>query len=294
MPNRRESPVFRTRTAATVLAAFGMLGLGTARAQTQLAIATYAQITLNSIDFGQYPTGAPFSPAPGYGSFDVISVQAGEFFSLEGVTSGESGSIQSLNDATAGASSAANAPFVRFAGGGSDVLLFATDLTPGSTIGPLTLSGTIAGTILSFDLTGVVSSTTVGTLGDFTLICAASFSGMSPTQLIDSLDTGIPIDTALSCTVAVVQTSQQATGAIIAAVAALHSQGVLNRGRSNSLTAKLQRAINKMNAGNDVSAIAKLDSFIDEVNDLLSSAALTSSQATPLIGAAEAVIARLK
>jgi uncharacterized repeat protein (TIGR03803 family) len=90
-----------------------------------------------------------------------------------------------------------------------------------------------------------------------------------------------------------VQTPQQATQAIINAVNALFSQGVLNGGQDNSLVVKLQHAINLINAGNDAAAIGNLNAFIGEVNDLLASGVLTPSQAAPLISAAEGVIAAL-
>ena len=48
-----------------------------------------------------------------------------------------------------------------------------------------------------------------------------------------------------------------------------------------------------MNVGKNAGAIGVLDSFISEVNDLLSSGVLTPSQAASLIGAAQSVIAVL-
>lgn len=88
-------------------------------------------------------------------------------------------------------------------------------------------------------------------------------------------------------------TPQQMTQSIIAAVNVLSSQGVVNGGQANSLEVKLRHAIGKMNGGNAAAAMGNLNSFIGEVNGLLNSGALTSSQAAPLISAAENVIARL-
>ncbi len=90
-----------------------------------------------------------------------------------------------------------------------------------------------------------------------------------------------------------VQTPQQATQAIVNPVNALFAQGVLNGGQDNSLVRHLQQAINLMNAGKNAGAIGNLDSFISEVNDLLSSGVLSPSQAASLVGAAETVIAAL-
>jgi uncharacterized repeat protein (TIGR03803 family) len=90
-----------------------------------------------------------------------------------------------------------------------------------------------------------------------------------------------------------VVTPQDATGAIINSVNALFSQGVINGGQDNSLVVQLQHAIGMMNAGKNNGAIGILESFISEVNDLLSSGVLSAPQAASLISAAESVIARL-
>ncbi len=89
------------------------------------------------------------------------------------------------------------------------------------------------------------------------------------------------------------QTPQQATQAIVNSVNTLFTQGVINGGQDNSLVVQLQHAIGMMNAGKNNGAIGNLDSFISEVNDLLSSGVLSPSQAASLISAAESVIARL-
>jgi hypothetical protein len=268
------------RATITALAALAVFGVAVANAQ-QLSIATYAQIGSNYIDFGQYATGAPYAPAPGYGTFTVINV--GGLFSLEGVTTGESGSIQSLNEA-AGIPST---PLITFSSGGSNLSLDA------STVGPLAVNGGFFGSIVSFEITGTVSSSTTGTLGDFILRCSADIFGVSPTDLLASLAAGTPVETSLSCTAAVIQTPQQETETIIDAVNALYSDPALNRGQDNSLVVKLQHAIVNMNAENNTAAIDNLNSFVGEVNDLLSSGVLSSSQAAPLISAAQGVIARL-
>jgi hypothetical protein len=48
-----------------------------------------------------------------------------------------------------------------------------------------------------------------------------------------------------------------------------------------------------MNAVKNAGAISNLESFISEVNDLLSSGVLSPSQAASLVSAAESVIAAL-
>lgn len=73
----------------------------------------------------------------------------------------------------------------------------------------------------------------------------------------------------------------------------LFSQGIINGGQDNSLVVQRQHAITMMNAGKNAGAIGNLDFFISEVNDLLSSGALSPSQAASLTSAAQSVIAAL-
>src|SRR5271165_3562971 len=65
----------------------------------QLGIVGDVQVGSNYVDFGQFPTGAPYAPAPGYGMYEISLVNAG-IFSPAGVVPGEFGNIQSLNDGT--------------------------------------------------------------------------------------------------------------------------------------------------------------------------------------------------
>lgn len=90
-----------------------------------------------------------------------------------------------------------------------------------------------------------------------------------------------------------VVTPQAATQGIGASVSTLFSQGVINGGQDNSLVVQLQHAITMMNAGKNNGAIGNLQSFISEVNDLLSSGVLSPAQAASLISASQSVIAAL-
>src|ERR1700761_1068156 len=108
----------------------------TASASTiQLGINGDAQVGSNYIDFGQYPNGAPYTPAPGYGTYEISLVNAG-IFSSAGVTTGEFGTIQSLNEPP-GAVTLPSA-FMTFDTGGSNLQLWATNIPPG-TAGPFVL-----------------------------------------------------------------------------------------------------------------------------------------------------------
>jgi hypothetical protein len=180
----------------------GILGLTMAvlpcaAATIQLGINGDAQIGSNFIDFGQYPTGAPYAPAPGYGTFEVSLVNPGIFASA-GVTTGEFGMIQSLNEGT-GAVTLPSA-FMTFGTpstggtGGSNVQLFATNI-PAGTVGPFMLTDTAAGAVASFDVDGYVTSSGVQS-GNFQGVFSATFAGETVAQLF----TALPIDTPFSAT----------------------------------------------------------------------------------------------
>jgi hypothetical protein len=175
------------------LALAALMALPSSASTIQLGINGDAQVGSNSIDFGQYPNGAPYTPAPGYGTFEVSLVNAG-VFSSAGVTTGEFGTIQSLNEPP-GAVTLPSA-FMTFTGNGSNLQLWATNIPPGA-VGPFTLTDTPDGAVASFDVDGYVWNTTTGTKVDtFTGTFSATFDG----QTVASLFTNLPIDTPFSAT----------------------------------------------------------------------------------------------
>ena len=89
---------------------------------------------------------------------------------------------------------------------------------------------------------------------------------------------------------AVLVTPQQATAQILDQVNNLVTGGVLNSGQGNGLGNKLQKAIEKLNAGNTSGAISQLQAFINQVNDFISTGVLTSAQGQPLIDAAQEIV----
>ncbi|MCI0554306.1 MAG: PKD domain-containing protein, partial [Anaerolineae bacterium] len=93
----------------------------------------------------------------------------------------------------------------------------------------------------------------------------------------------------------VVQTSQEATGSLINQVQALVDAGILNQGQGNGLIAKLEAATQQLDNGNINAAINQLQSFINQVNDFISSTPpiLTAAEGQPLLDAANAIIAVL-
>jgi hypothetical protein len=159
----------------------------------QLGINGDAQVGSNYVDFGQYPNGAPYTPAPGYGTFEVSLVNPGVFAS-NGVTTGEFGQIQSLNEGT-GAVTLPSA-FMTFNTGGSNLQLWATNI-PAGTVGPFTLTDTPDGAVASFNVDGYIQDTNSGMKIDtFTGTFSATFDG----QTVASLFTNLPIDTPFSAT----------------------------------------------------------------------------------------------
>ncbi len=176
--------------------AFGLAALlsfpGSA-ATILLGINGDAQIGSNYIDFGQYPNGAPYTPAPGYGSFEISLVNAGVFNSA-GVTTGEFGIIQSLNEGT-GPITLPSA-FMTFDSGGSNLQLWATNISSGGA-GPFVLSQTANGAVASFAIEGYIVDINTGTqISVFSGTFSATFGG----QTVASLFTNLPIDTPFSAT----------------------------------------------------------------------------------------------
>jgi len=159
----------------------------------QLGLNGDAQVGSNYIDFGQYPNGAPYTPAPGYGTFEVSLVNAG-VFSSAGVTTGEFGTIQSLNEPPGAVT--LPGPFMTFDTGGSNLELFATNIPPGA-VGPFDLTDTPDGAVASFDVDGYVWDTNTNSKVDtFTGTFSATFDGETVADLFGSL----PIDTPFSAT----------------------------------------------------------------------------------------------
>jgi hypothetical protein len=161
----------------------------------QLGINGDAQVGSNYIDFGQYPNGAPYAPAPGYGSFEVSLVNSG-VFSSAGVTTGEFGTIQSLNNSTG--SVTLPSAFMTFDTGGSNLQLWATNIPEGGEgAGPFVLTDTADGAVASFNVDGYIWDTnTMSKVDTFTGTFSATFDG----QTVASLFTSLPINTPFSAT----------------------------------------------------------------------------------------------
>lgn len=153
------------------------------------------QVSSSAISFGQYPTGAPYAPAPGYGRFEVSLLNAG-IFQTNGVTTGEFGNIQSLSNSTTGSTlnptPGSSLPFMTFDAGGANLQLYLTELVPGTTSGPYTMTDTADGAIIAFNVDGFVYNTTTGSRTNFTGTMSATFDGMTSSELLGGTDPNTP------------------------------------------------------------------------------------------------------
>jgi hypothetical protein len=143
------------------------------------------QVGSNYIDFGT--TGGIYEPAPGYGNF-TIDVTSGEFATL-GVTSGEGGQIQSLNEGT-GTVTLPSA-FITFNSGGSQYQLWATTI-PAGMAGPFNYVQSGNTTTFTFQVEGYIENTNTSTnVGNFDLTFTFTYPG-TPTQAFNNLPYNTP------------------------------------------------------------------------------------------------------
>ncbi len=206
------------------------------RASTlQLGISGDAQIGSNFIDFGQYPNGAPYTPAPGYGTYEVSLVNAG-IFSNAGVTTGEFGMIQSLNEGT-GTVTLPSA-FMTFDAGGSNLSLYATSV-PAGTVGPYFLTNTAEGAVASFNVDGTIKDSNNPSLQEqFTGTFSITFDGVSVAQLFGDLPVNTPFSATFGASDATTNTPEPASLLLIGA--GLLGVGAMSRrGRSRLISARL-------------------------------------------------------
>jgi hypothetical protein len=171
-------------------------------ATIDLGIDGEMQVSTSAVSFGQYPNGAPYAPAPGYGSFEVSLINSG-IFQSNGVTTAEFGTIESLSGpssppvgVTLNPTPGSSLPFMTFNAGGSNLQLYLTELVPGSTSGPFTVTDTPDGAVLAFDVDGFVYNTLTTTRTSFTGTISATLDGMNTGDFISSN----PVDTPFTAT----------------------------------------------------------------------------------------------
>ena len=166
-------------------------------------------------------------------------------------------------------------PFFGIAGGAAFTLTVnGTNFLSGSTVN-FNGNGRTTTFVSATQVTAVILTSDIASAGSFNVTVTNPGGGTSNADSFTVL------------------TPQQATQTIINSVNTLFSQGFINGGQDNSLLVQLQHAITMMNAGKNSGAIGNLDSFISEVNDLLSSGVLSPSQAASLTSTAQSVIATL-
>lgn len=186
------------RLVLTVITGFALTPLFPLECQAtalQLGINGNAEIGSNYIDFGQYPYGSSYSSAPGYGDFEVSLVKPGVFASA-GVTTGEFGTIQSVNEGTGNI--ALSSPFMTFNTGGAALTLNATSI-PGGNLGPFVLTDTSFGAVVSFDVDGSVVDVANPVLNQqFIGTFAMTFAGETVAELLNQLPAAAPFTATLN------------------------------------------------------------------------------------------------
>lgn len=138
----------------------------------------------NQIFFGQYPNGAPYTPAPGYGTDEISLVNDG-VFSNNGLTTGEFGGIQSLSLQTGPAT--LPSPFITFFGDANNLQLWATTIPSGLTDGALTAFDTPTGAIISFGVDGyILDSNNPSYKQNFFSTFSLTFAGSTVADVLQS------------------------------------------------------------------------------------------------------------
>jgi ELWxxDGT repeat protein len=90
-----------------------------------------------------------------------------------------------------------------------------------------------------------------------------------------------------------VGTSEDWIDDLIDEVGDLLDDGTVNKGQANSLTGKLQKALDALQAGDVKKAITMLEAFINEVEAFIRGGVLTHEEGDPLLAKARAVLASL-
>ena len=177
-----------------------------------LGMAGDASVGTDFINFGIYPQGAPYVPAPGTGIYEVTAPVT-SIFATNGVVPGEFGTIQSLNSTLEPAGVVLSSPiqFLTFATGGSNLQVFLTEVfqgnLPSPPPSPFVLQDTTTGATAAVSFMGYVLNTLNDSKTPVTGLFQATFSGMTVAELLGSL----PVDTAFSGTLSITPTPEPAS-----------------------------------------------------------------------------------
>jgi len=165
--------------------------------------------------------------------------------------------------------------------GQSATLAFSDQFDPGA-------ADTAAGFLYSYDCANDGTFELVGA-SDTSYTCAYLTAGTFAARGRIADKDGDSTDYTVEVTVL---TPRQGSEGLIEQVQVL-IPGTLNGGQGNALIAKLEAAIQQLEQGNVATAINQLESFVNQVNALISSGVLLSVEGQPLIDAANAILAAL-
>jgi hypothetical protein len=147
-----------------------------------LEIQGEVQLGSNYVDFGKWLTGGPFTPAPGYGEFEVTVVSPGSLFANGGVTSGEIGQIQSLNEGTGPVT--LPSALITFGPNGPNLPLTLTNIAQGA-FGAFNVQDTSQGALVTAEGSGYTGSNPGQ--NPFTIELSIGTAQITTTQLFHNL-----------------------------------------------------------------------------------------------------------
>jgi PEP-CTERM motif len=156
-----------------------------------------AQIGFGQIDFGMFPNGAPYTPVPGFGVYEVSFVNQG-LFSNNGLTTGEVGFVESISSQPGAVSPFQ--PFMTFFTGASNLQLWNSNV-PAGNFGGLTLTDTPGGAVASFTVDGyIVDKNNPGFNQTFNSTFALTFAGENVATILTNTVSTAPFSATVSLT----------------------------------------------------------------------------------------------
>jgi hypothetical protein len=223
----------RLKLGLAVLAVGALAAIPSFSSTIVLGIAGDASVGADFLNFGIYPQGAPYVPAPGTGIYEVSSPVT-SIFATNGVVPGEFGTIQSLNSTLEPAGTVLATPiqFMTFATTGSNLQIMMTEVLQGNLPSPppspFILSDTANGATAQIDFNGFVLNTTDNSETPISGLFSATFAGMTVAELLANL----PVQTPFSGTVSL--TTIPEPGSLILMGVGLLGAGLLARRKARS------------------------------------------------------------
>ena len=185
---------------SSITLAMGLLVLSPAQSradQLQFGLTGDAQIGFGQIAFGQFPNGAPYTPAPGFGTYEIVLVNQG-IFSNDGLTTGEFGAVESILRQPGTVTPFQ--PFMTFFSGASNLQLWNTSLAAGNN-GGFTFTDTPGGAVASFTVDGfIVDRNDPNFTGTFNSTFAITFAGENVATVLGNTVNTAPFIATVSLT----------------------------------------------------------------------------------------------